>query len=90
MLFHISGTAAGARWGMRVGGICFFCFHHQGIWIDAKVVKIWGMRESFAMDILITRTTPLSVFSVFGFRVMIYQRYRNVPNFMFCALFIFR
>ena len=58
---------------MRVGGICFFCFHHQGIWIDAKVVKIWGMRESFAMDILITRTTPSFVFSVFGFQVMIYK-----------------
>ena len=32
---------------MRVGGICFFCFHHQGIWIGAKVVKIWEYVRKF-------------------------------------------
>lgn len=47
MLFHIGRTAAGTRWGMGVGWVSFFCFHNQGIWIDAKIVKIWEYARKF-------------------------------------------
>ena len=54
--------------------------------------KCSGNRESCNIFYVYANNlyNTLFVFSVFGFRVMIYQRYRNVPNFIFCALFIFR
>jgi hypothetical protein len=65
VLFHIGGTAAWTGWGMRVGGVCFFYFHCQGIWIDAKVVKI-GVVAKVPADFIEIMHVKLYLFSMFS------------------------
>lgn len=72
MLFHIGRTAAGTRWGLGVGWVSYFSFHHQSIWIDTKVVKKTGCLQKVCYGYFDNPyINHLFVFSVFGFRKQI-------------------